>query len=163
MKRLFLDMDGVVADFDKYAYNTLGLIPSNGMYTPEVWQRLADNPRMYRDLPKTYYADKLVHTCRKFCRENNFELYFLTAVPKGNDIHWAFFDKVNWAQLYFNDIPVHFGPFSKDKHTHCKPGDILIDDRKSNIEEWKNAGGVAIHHTNFEDTVIDLYECSSHG
>ena len=163
MKRLFLDMDGVVADFDEYAHRTLGLPPSNGKYSETVWKQLASNPRMYRDLHKTPYADKLVNACRKFCKENNFELYFLTAVPKGNDIHWAFFDKVHWAQLYFSDIPVHFGPFSKDKHVHCEPGDILIDDRKSNIEEWRNAGGIAIHHKNLEDTLLDLYECSSHG
>jgi 5'(3')-deoxyribonucleotidase len=82
---------------------------------------------------------------------------FLTAVPKGNDVPWAFYDKVVWVQNYFPDIPVMFGPFSKDKWQHCKPGDILIDDRKSNIAEWQAAGGRPIlHEGNIKSTLAAL-------
>jgi hypothetical protein len=49
-----------------------------------------------------------------------------------------------------------FGPYSKDKHQHCRPGDILIDDRSSNIEEWQAAGGIAIHHKNIDTTLQEL-------
>lgn len=161
MKTLFLDMDGVVADFDEYALRTLGIPPSNGVYPHDIWVKLAANPRLYRDLHKTSYADYLVSECQKFCKLNQYQLYFLTAVPKGNDVHWAFFDKVIWAQHYFSGIPVHFGPYSKDKHLHCNIGDILIDDRKSNIEEWINAGGIAIHHFNVTTTLQKLYENST--
>jgi 5'(3')-deoxyribonucleotidase len=86
----------------------------------------------------------------------DYDLKFLTAVPKGNDVPWAFNDKVQWAQSYFPSIPVFFGPFSKDKHVHCRPGDILIDDRLSNIEEWRAASGIAIHHTNINATLYEL-------
>jgi hypothetical protein len=45
-----------------------------------------------------------------------------------------------------------FGPYSKDKHTHCVPGDILIDDRTSNIHEWNNVGGIGLlYKNNFEE------------
>ncbi len=80
----------------------------------------------------------------------------MTAVPKGNDIQYAFFDKVEWAQKYFPGVPVFFGPYSKDKYQHCKVGDILIDDRISNIEEWRAAGGLAIHHVDINSTLIEL-------
>ena len=49
-----------------------------------------------------------------------------------------------------------FGPYSKDKHQHCEPGDILIDDRSSNIEEWRAVGGIAIHHVDFDATITAL-------
>ena len=146
MTTIYLDMDGVVADFDEYAARTLGIPPSSGIYPNETWYKLASNKRLYRDLVKTSYADELVFQCSRIAREREFNLYFLTAVPKGNDVPWAFHDKVFWAQCYFPGIPVMFGPFSKDKHVHCTPGDILIDDRTSNIEEWRAAGGIAIHH-----------------
>ena len=151
-------MDGVVADFDEYAARTLGLPPSSGIYPDEVWYKLAANNRLYKDLIKTSYADELVEECQDFALTRGYDLKFLTAVPKGNDVPWAFYDKVQWVQLYFPNIPVFFGPFSKDKHVHCRPGDILIDDRLSNIEEWRAAGGIAIHHTNIDAT---LYELSS--
>jgi 5'(3')-deoxyribonucleotidase len=71
-------------------------------------------------------------------------------------VPWAFNDKVYWARNYFATIPVMFGPFSKDKHQHCQPGDILIDDRRSNIEEWRVSGGIGILHKDYEDTVNQL-------
>ena len=156
MKTLYLDMDGVVADFDEYAARTLGIPPSSGIYPEEVWYKLASNARLYRDLKKTSYADELVAECKDFALTKGYNLYFLTAVPKGNDVKWSFYDKVVWAQQHFPDIAVMFGPYSKDKHVHCMSGDILIDDRLSNIEEWSAAGGNAIHHVDYETTLAAL-------
>jgi 5'(3')-deoxyribonucleotidase len=156
MTTLYLDMDGVVADFDEYAARTLELSPSGGIYPDEVWYELAANARLYRDLIKTLYADDLVSECRDFTLTKEYDLKFLTAVPKGNDVPWAFYDKVLWAQQHFPGIAVMFGPYSKDKWQHCRPGDILIDDRLSNIEQWRVAGGIAIHHTNIDATLYEL-------
>jgi 5'(3')-deoxyribonucleotidase len=149
-------MDGVVADFDEYAARTLGIPPSSGIYPNEVWYKLASNSRLYRDLIKTTYADELVFQCSTIAKQHGYDLKFLTAVPKGNDVPWAFYDKVIWAQKHFSGIPVMFGPFSKDKHVHCQPGDILIDDRVSNIEEWRAAGGLSILHKDNNDTMTQL-------
>lgn len=156
MRKLCIDMDGVVADFDEYAMRTLGVGPSKGIYPEHIWQLLAKNPRIYKDLTKTLYADTLVNCCKNLAKTQNLDLIFLTAVPKGNDVKYAFYDKVLWAQQYFPDIPVHFGPYSKDKYKHCVIGDILIDDRVSNINEWKNAGGIAIFHTGLDQTLLEL-------
>mgnify|MGYP006270536917 CR=1 FL=1 len=143
---IYLDMDGVVADFDAYAYDTLGFPPSGGLYPDDKWAKLAENPRIYRDLKKTPEADDLVKLCKDLCVQFHYDLKFLTAVPKGNDVPWAFYDKMSWALYYFPDIPVMFGPYSKDKHKHCQKGDVLIDDRASNVEEWTAAGGFGIHY-----------------
>ena len=156
MTTLYLDMDGVVADFNEYAHRTLGVPASQGIYPDNVWQKLAANPRLYRDLIPITYAGELVATCFNFAQRKQYGFMFLTAVPKGNDVPWAFYDKVEWARKYFPNIPVMFGPYSKDKHQHCEPGDILIDDRSSNIEEWCAVGGIAIHHVDFDATITAL-------
>lgn len=156
MSTLYLDMDGVVADFDKYAFKKLGVPPSGGVYEPDVWAKLVENPRLYRDLEKMTYADELVKQCKNFARIENHKLLFLTAVPKNNDVHWAFYDKVMWALARYPDIPVHFGPYGKDKHVHCIPGDILIDDKESNISDWVAAGGLGILHKNLKSTLDEL-------
>jgi len=160
MLTLYIDMDGVVADFDEYAHRALGFPPSAGIYPDDKWRQLAKNPRLYRDLIPTSYAHELYQECVKFCLRNNYKWAFLTAVPKGNDVKFAFYDKVEWAQKHFPGVPVFFGPFSKDKHQHCKPGDILIDDRTSNVEEWRAVGGFAILHKNLETTIRDLNHCT---
>jgi 5'(3')-deoxyribonucleotidase len=148
-------MDGVVADFNEYAFRVHGF-GSEVEYPDNLWNQIARNPRLYRDLKKTPYADDLVNFCRTFAKDRNMELYFLTAVPKSNKLHWAFYDKVMWGQTYFPDVPVHFGPFSKDKQFHCKQGDILIDDRIQNIDEWNRVGGIGILHDLYENTIFRL-------
>ena len=146
MKTLFLDMDGVVADWMTGAAKVVGyeMADPQAYYPPEDWAKVRENQRMFRHLPKMKHADQMVDIARKFRDQCGWELLFLTAVPHYNDIHWAFWDKVLWVQDYYPDIPVHFGPYSGDKAKHCKPGDILVDDRPSNIEEWNNAGGRGI-------------------
>jgi len=156
MTTLYLDMDGVVADFDEYAARTLGVPPSGGIYPDDVWTKLAANPRIYRDLMPTKYAGKLYQECVKLCLNLDYDWAFLSAVPKGNDVKHAFQDKVEWIQKYFPGATVFFGPYSKDKHYHCRPGDILIDDRRSNIEEWRAAGGIGILHKDYVDTMSQL-------
>jgi|LakMenE01Jun11ns_1017448.scaffolds.fasta_scaffold9763595_3 5'-nucleotidase len=156
MNTLYLDMDGVVADFDEYAFRAFGFAPSIGIYTDDKWNKLATNPRIYRDLLPTEYAQRLYQECVKLCLKYNYNWAFLTAVPKRNDVKFAFYDKVEWAQKYFPNVPVFFGPYSKDKHQHCKINDILIDDRQSNIDEWNAAGGIAILHRDYESTILQL-------
>lgn len=158
MSTVYLDMDGVVADFNRYARQVLRRSDFDGHTWPdEEWSRLRDNPRLYQNLEKTEHADQLVAICKKFCLEKGYNLLFLTAVPKKNDVHWAFYDKVLWAQRYFPEIPVMFGPYSVDKQQHCQPGDILIDDRPANIQEWNSSGGIGIHYRDGHlDRVIDV-------
>ena len=38
----------------------------------------------------------------------------------------------------------------------ASPNAILIDDRKDNIEQWIEAGGIGIHHTSTNSTIKKL-------
>lgn len=147
MKTIYLDMDGVVADFDRYANELLGTDRKTHKWPPEQWRKISENPRLYRDLDKTPEADELVKFCKELCSKNNWNLLFLTAVPKDDDMPWAFYDKVLWVQERYPDIPVFFGPHSHSKWKHCTKGDVLVDDRPSNCEQWSSVGGIAILHT----------------
>ena len=145
-KRIYLDMDGVLADWNTGVEGILGYRrkDANANYNPKDWEKVRQHQRMYKNLPLMPDANRLANTARKFRDQLGWELLILTAIPKDNDFKWAFWDKFVWANKYFPDIPVHFGPFAKDKQKHCNPGDILVDDRKSNCDEWKEKGGIAI-------------------
>lgn len=150
----YLDMDGVVADWDTAASEFLGR-PTRGAdprthykNTPEEWQRIKTQSRFYRDLPLMPRCSELVDLARRYRDGLGWKLLFLTAVPKDDDVPWAYYDKVLWAQIHFPDIPVHFGPHSWDKAKHCTQGDMLVDDRPDNCSSWINAGGLAVQVLN---------------
>jgi len=143
---LYLDMDGVVADWLQGATKIIGyeLADPNAMYPQGDWEKLKQADRIFRTLPKTRRADELVNLARRFRSELNYTVKFLTAIPHNNDMPWAFYDKVQWVQDYYPDIPVMFGPYSHDKYRHCRPLDILVDDRTDNCAAWRTAGGRAV-------------------
>lgn len=144
--KIYLDMDDVVADWMGYARDYLREPQwQPGTMLPDTtWRRLKDAQRMYRDLELKSGAVELVEYCREmFDAERITGLYFLSAIPHNNDVPFAPYDKVLWAQRYFPGIPVFLGPYSEDKWQRCQPGDILIDDRRSNCEQWERAGGQA--------------------
>jgi len=159
MATIFLDMDGVVSDFDGYAEPIVGFRTPGGVrYDQEGWALISANPRVYRDLPEMKDADRLVKEVQQLARDKGMDVRFLTAIPRQNDVPWVHWDKIKWIEQRWKDIPVFFGPYSSDKHQHCKSADdILIDDRPSNIEEWRAAGGKAIlHEGDVVATLIDL-------
>lgn len=141
-----LDMDGVVADFIAGAEKVVGyrIDDPKQLYPDSDWEKLRANPHHFLDLPLMHKANEIVNVARQFRDQLGYDLVFLTAIPHYNDMRWAFWDKMMWAQRYFPDIAVHFGPYSTDKKVHCIPGDILVDDRADNCNEWTLVGGIAI-------------------
>lgn len=155
---LYIDMDGVVADFNKFASIVLHTKVDQGAqkWTDEQWSKLRNYPRLYRYLPRTDRADDIINLARQYRNILGWPIYMLTAVPKANDVPDAFQDKIIWMQKYYPDIPVRFGPFAVNKKDHCLPGDILIDDRESTCLEWTEAGGRAILAKDLDHAVTEL-------
>lgn len=145
----YLDMDGVCADWDQ-GVRALGYpvhrkkSTSNYTVDTETWGRLkVEQPNLYRNLPLMPAVHDLTALARQYRDTLGWDLYFLTAIPRKNDVPDAFSDKVYWARDHFPDIPVRFGPYAQDKAHHCRAGDILVDDRTDNCESWRTAGGLA--------------------
>lgn len=149
---LYLDLDDCVADWIHEVRQYLDVTLSDP-YTilPSHYQLLKDHDRFYRNLALMPNAIELVNWATKYAEEKNYFFAFLTAIPHTNDFPFAQYDKVLWANERFPGIPVFFGPYSTDKWKHCKPGDILIDDRKQNCDDWINAGGIAHQYTNWQN------------
>jgi len=145
---IYLDMDDVVADWREAAEKLLELKFPNGDQWARIpddkWQELKRASRFYRDLPLKPGAHELVQYCCEAVGNGQADgLAFLSALPHNNDMQYAAQDKVWWAHDHFPGIPVFLGPYSVDKQTHCRPGDILIDDRTDNCMQWENVGGHA--------------------
>jgi hypothetical protein len=157
---IYLDMDDVVADWMPAARAIVNRNWDYGERIPDSdWDKVKAKARFYRDLPIKPGAYDLVLYCQAKVASGQAEsLQFLTALPHDDTVQWAAQDKVWWAHERFPGIPVFFGPYSYDKWKHCKSGDILIDDRTSNCQEWIEAGGQAHIYRNWADCQVWLDE-----
>jgi len=145
-RSIYIDMDGVVADFDKYISAFLGRQIGWDVLdiTEEEWARIAEIDNLYYQLDLIDESTRMVALCKSF--STRFDISFLTAIPRQTTMPSAKDDKTRWLYKYFPGIPINFGPFSRDKQKWCREFDILIDDKPENIEQWAAKGGCAILH-----------------
>lgn len=146
MNTIYIDMDGVVADWNSYIHSVLGYhTETYQRYSDQEWQLIVtEHQRLYRNLPLAPGAQELVTGIEHLAITHGYGYKFLTAVPNRNDMPHAFQDKIHWVEKHFPGIDVWFGPYSRDKQRRARAGDVLIDDRPSNITEWQEAGGHGI-------------------
>jgi hypothetical protein len=148
---LFLDCDGVLADFDRGAKAILGASPAEFQkrYGPrEFWKRLARARNFYGELEEIPDARRLFHAVK------HLDPTILTGMPFGK---WAAPQKQEWAARHFPGVPI-ITTVARQKHQHMDPGDVLVDDRENHRDLWEEAGGIFIHHKNAEDTLRQLAE-----
>jgi 5'(3')-deoxyribonucleotidase len=156
MPTIYIDMDGVVADWEAAAAQHIQKQKDiNGLWPKEDWEKIRSQIHFYRHLPEMPRARELMALARRFRDELGWELRMLTAVPRKNDMHETFHDKIDWMAERWPEVRVHFGPYAEDKQDHATPGDILVDDRPSNIQEWQAAGGIAVHVTKDYDLALE--------
>lgn len=158
MVDIYLDMDDVVADWRGYAekFFKRKITPDDRLPHAE-WVTLSRDQRMYGKLGLKTGAYDLVEWCKQYTRTHGGNLYFLTAIPRNNNMPYAISDKVKWAERFFPGIPCFFGPYAVDKVKHCTGHDsILIDDRNSNCTEWVATGGRAHIYRDWEECKVWL-------
>lgn len=150
--RICLDMDEVVADWLGMAREIVGHDFTPGVMLPhDQWMKVRAEKRMFAKLAVRPGGHELVEWVTAYAQAHGADLVFLTAIPHSNDVPFAYYDKCMWATKHFPHIPVLFGPHSYEKLYHCKPGDLLIDDRHDNIEQWNSRGGRGHIYTTWEN------------
>lgn len=151
MPTVFLDCDGVLADFDKGATKILGMPPAEyerRFGLKRFWATLAATPDFFNTLELLPDAMELFEAVRPL------KPVILTGLPRGA---WAEPQKRRWAERHFPGVEV-ITTTAALKREHCSPGDALVDDRDKYRHLWEQAGGVFIHHRNAKNSVRLLHE-----
>jgi hypothetical protein len=148
-RQLYLDCDGVLADFDKGATALLGMKPKAFQKRHGItgfWRKLASAPDFYFGLPLLSGATDLFEAVR------HLDPIILTGLPVGN---WAADQKVRWAAHHFPGTRI-ITTMARDKRDHAKEGDVLVDDMIRHAHLWQDAGGIFIHHKDVATTLERL-------
>ena len=161
--KVYIDMDGVLVDFDGGVEKMLGIAPPPpGGHRPEeddrlMWERAKNVEHFYDMLEPMPGAIEMFN---KLYERFGDSLEVLTGIPKPErGMPTAALDKEDWIHRFLSqDIKVN--PVRRrDKPLFCTgKEDILIDDLKDNIEAWEKAGGTGILHRDPEETLRLLLE-----
>ena len=150
MKQLFLDCDGVLADFEAAVRLLFGTEPraAEGLLgKKEFWHRIRTSGDFYRKLPLVPDAPELYQAVA------HLHPIILTGCPLGG---WAEPQKMVWAAHHFPSVRM-ITCASRDKFLHMRhPGDVLVDDYLRYKELWEQAGGIFILHKSARDTLRQL-------
>lgn len=148
-RQLYLDCDGVLADFDTGARAALGMHPKAFQYRygpGKFWKHLANAPDFYATLPVMPDALELFEAVR------HLDPIILTGLPRGN---WAAPQKVRWAAEHFPGTRI-VTVMAVDKRNHCQAGDVLVDDMLKHKALWEEAGGIFIEHRSARESLVQL-------
>lgn len=164
-RRILLDMDNVLVDFETEFSNRFGTCKADfeqGVYqkgNDEFWALFDSNStNFFRDAPAFSGTRTFVEEIFVLADNFGYDVEALTAIPRKSLSPNAHREKNEWmmAQRFSRPIKVNIGPYAPDKHKHARPGDILCDDSRMNIEQWIATGNVGILHTSFEDSLAEI-------
>jgi len=162
VSKIYFDMDGVLADFDRGVRELCGLeTPDQKNITPEwddlMWEKIREVGHFYDRLELMPGAKEMFDTVYGAYEER---CEILTGIPKEKrKIETAGQDKINWMKRVLSDsIKVNVCLRAQKIEKCTGPDCILIDDLQKNIDEWNAAGGTGILHMNAEQTLKTLSE-----
>ena len=153
INKIFVDMDGVLADFVKGVEGAKYL---NGPLTcdqdyDEKKIELSNNG-LFRNLPVMPGMEKLI----KHVDQTAHHWEILTASGEINR-EVVVKDKLKWIKKHVGpNVIVTATIKGRDKAVFARPNHVLIDDRKDNIEAWEQAGGIGVLHTDADNTINQL-------
>lgn len=153
--KIYVDMDGVIADFEKRFKELTGKLPSD--YKTEAgfrtnFQKIIDGGH-FATLDQMPDFDTLVSFLESLPVQKC--ILSSTARPECNfavatqKLQWlSSVAKISWPKI--------FVPGKHLKQQYATPSSILIDDTPIVIDQWNAAGGIGILHTDAVSTIALL-------
>jgi cytidyltransferase-like protein len=147
--KIYCDMDGVIVDFeDGYKRLTGKDIKGNHVKGDgDFWQPITDAGVKFWAGLKWMPDGKELWS---YIKPYNPEILSAPSREESSKI-----GKHVWIKNNIPGIKLILRSANR-KQELAEPNTILIDDRKDNIEQWVNAGGIGILHTSADDTITQL-------
>ena len=158
--RIYFDMDGVLADFDRGVRELCAIEPVDQMAATEadndrLWAAVAKVNHFYGRLELIPGAEAMLRTLMDRYGDR---CEILTGIPKPKrHITGAGEDKIRWMEKYFGPIIKVNVVYRQEKKNFCHgKNDILIDDFQSNIDDWVSYGGTGLLFTDADSAMKEL-------
>ena len=144
---LFLDLDGVFADFNKRVFKLSGKWPHE--LQKGLWKIIMADKQFFASLEMMPDAEYLWEYAKQY------NPVFLTGAPPGERSRNQ---KKEWvAKMFGDEHPTIVLP-KRDKPLYSGWRKVLVDDTPANIQEWIEKGGAAVHHKDPWESIEQLEE-----
>lgn len=151
LTHIFVDMDGVLADFISSAFRAHGkefdaatyprceweICRVLGISEAEFWAKIDTDPDFWLNLNAYEWAHDLLAAVSEVCAQTR-----LLTTPSNHPNSYR--GKREWLNKHAIRVMPILCASSKDKALLAGPGRLLIDDSDKNVELFRAAGGAAI-------------------
>jgi hypothetical protein len=149
--KIYLDMDGVVADFETRYRQLFGLNPNKAekdkKFDGNFTEFIADNNFATLDMmPRSGYLIS-------FLASLSIPTEILSSTANEKRHAEISRQKSVWLTTHGIRFKENFVPGKHLKYKFATPNSILIDDTQSNIDDWNKAGGIGILHKDVDTTL----------
>ena len=145
--KIYCDMDGVLVDFEKGYFDLTGREASYKTNPEEFWKPITDaGVKFWTGLQWMPDGKELWNYIKPY----NPKLLSAPSREESSKI-----GKFVWVKRNMPGTKLLLKSAER-KQEYATPNSILIDDRADNIQRWKDAGGVGIHHTSAANTIKQL-------
>ncbi len=152
MTILFLDMDGVIADFEQHVADISG-VPFSELSEDDVYG-VADVDGFFATIPQM----KDMNTLMVGLLAWEVPIYILSATGSRTPER-VLREKNQWLDANLKDYPIAgrcFATRSRDKKQYAADHTVLIDDRLKALIPFIEAGGAGVLHKSAEETLNKL-------
>ena len=149
--KIFSDMDGVLTDFDaSFKKASDGIAPRDyeKKFGKDKFWELIDGGGVGYWVGMPYMPDGE----RYWNYIKDYDVELLSSPSRSNTSRLG---KRLWVRNNMPGVKLTLAQAYLKKN-YAAPNHILIDDRKSNIDEWRAEGGIGILHTSAADTIQQL-------
>lgn len=152
VNKIYLDMDGVIADFDK-RYQELFNATTKESERDKKWAQFFAKfiqDRHFATLDLMPEAIELMD----YLKSTGIPITILSSTSSERRDDAIRPQKMEWLKKHKIDFPVILVPGAHLKKEYASPDSILIDDTSKNIDDWRREGGIGILYEDLLHTRI---------
>ena len=154
--KIYLDMDGVLTDFEKRYVEKFGEFPRDvdkrRQHFWDNWKKFVDD-RDFETLDKHKHADEVLAVVRSL----KLPVEILSSSGGGYSHDMVVEQKKTWLRNNGIEFHANIVPGGGHKRKFAGAWNILLDDTESVIKRYREAGGTAIHHIDISETIKQLH------